>query len=77
MYFLFCSFLFDLILYIKVTFFQSCRDRSPWVEPVLSRAKCLAQGHNLAPPVRLEPATPQSQVKNSTTEPPSSSLLIY
>ena len=30
---------------------------------------CLAQGHNTVPPVRLEPAIPQSQVKHSTTEP--------
>ena len=30
---------------------------------------CLAQGHNRVMPVRLEPATPQSQVKHSTTEP--------
>ena len=30
---------------------------------------CLAQGHNAVTPVRLEPATPRSQVKYSTTEP--------
>ena len=30
---------------------------------------CLAQGHNTVMPVRLEPATPWSQVKYSTTEP--------
>ena len=30
---------------------------------------CLAQGYNAVPPVRIEPATPQSQVKHSTTEP--------
>ena len=29
----------------------------------------LAQGHDTVTPVRLEPATPQSQVKHSTTEP--------
>ena len=28
--------LFDLILYIPSTIFQSCRDGSSWVEPVLS-----------------------------------------
>ena len=33
---------------------------------------CLAQGHSAVPPVRLEPATPKSQVKHSTTEPPRS-----
>ena len=30
---------------------------------------CLAQGHNAVTPVRLEPTTPLSQVKHSTTEP--------
>ena len=30
---------------------------------------CLAQGHNAVTPVRLEPATLQSQDKHSTTEP--------
>ena len=30
---------------------------------------CLAQGHNTVTLVRLEPASPRSQVKNSTTEP--------
>ena len=29
-------FLFDLILYVTSTIFQSCRDGSSWVEPVLS-----------------------------------------
>ena len=29
----------------------------------------LAQGHNEVMPVRLEPATPRSPVKHSTTEP--------
>ena len=35
------------------------------------RIKCLAQGQNAVPQVRLEPATPQSRVKHSTyiTEP--------
>ena len=28
---------------------------------------CLVQGHNAVLPVRLEPATPQSQDKHSTT----------
>ena len=31
------------------------------------RIKCLAQGHNIVPPVRLDSATPRSQVKHSTT----------
>ena len=30
---------------------------------------CLAQEHNAVAPVKLKPATPQSQVKHSTTEP--------
>ena len=30
---------------------------------------CLAQGHIIVTPVRLELAAPQSQVKHSTTEP--------
>ena len=34
------------------------------------RIKCLAQGHKAVPTVRLEPATPQSRVKHSTTESP-------
>ena len=29
---------------------------------------CLAEGDNAVPPVRLEPATPWSRVKHSTTE---------
>ena len=28
---------------------------------------CLAQGHNKVMPLKLEPATPQSRVKHSTT----------
>ena len=31
--------LFDLILYVPVNNFQSCRDGSSWVEPALSRAR--------------------------------------
>ena len=30
---------------------------------------CLAQGHKAVMPLRLEPGTPRSQVKHSTTEP--------
>ena len=48
------------------SFFQLCRDRSSWVEPVLSKVK----GHNAVMPVRLKPAIPQSQVKHSTTDEP-------
>ena len=34
---------------------------------------CLAQGHNAVTPVMLEPTTPRSGVKHSTTEP----LIMY
>ena len=62
--------LFDLILYVQVNNFQLCWDRSSWVEPVTKQGlMCLAQGHNSVTSVRLEPATPWSQVKHSTTEP--------
>ena len=44
--------LFDLILYVPSTIFQLNRDRSSWVEPVLSWNKCvLLKDHNA---VRLE-----------------------
>ena len=38
---------------------------------------CLAQGYNTVTLVRLKPATSQSQVKHSTTEPLRSQLLLY
>ena len=47
------------------------RDGSSWVEPVhvLSLDKCvLLKDHNAVTPVRLEPATHQSRVQQSTTE---------
>ena len=63
-------FLFDLTLYVPSTIFQLNRDGSTWVEPVLSLDKCvLLKDHNAVTPVRLEPATPRSRVKHSTTEP--------
>ena len=62
--------LFDLILYVPSTIFQLNRDRSSWVEPVLSLDKCvLLKDHNAVTPVRLKPVTPRSRVKHSTTEP--------
>ena len=65
-----CLFLFDFILYVPSTIFQLNRDRSSWVEPVLSWDKCvLLKDHNAVTPVRLEPAAPRSWVKHSTTEP--------
>ena len=35
------SVLFDLILYVPSAIFQLCRDGSSWVEPVLSKDKCV------------------------------------
>ena len=62
--------LFDLILYVPSTIFQLNRDGSSWVEPVLSKDKCvLLKNHNAVTPVRLEPAAPRSRFKHSTTEP--------
>ena len=62
-----CFVLFCLIHYIPSTIFQLNRDGSSWVEPVLSKDKCvLLKVHNA---VRLEPAAPRSRVKHSTTEP--------
>ena len=64
--------LFDLILYIPVNSFLvmlGTWDGSSRVDPALSRGqKCLAQGLNAVFPVRLEPITPLSRVKHSTTE---------
>ena len=37
---------------------------------------CLAEGHKAVALVRFEPATPQSRVKHSTTEPPRSSTKL-
>ena len=48
------------LLYVPVKIFQSCQDRSSWVEPVLS----LAQGHNTV--TSLELANLQSTVYRST-----------
>ena len=58
--------LFDLIT-SQSTIFQLCQDGSSWVEPVLSKNKCLVQGHNTVTSVRLDPAAPRSRVKHSTT----------
>ena len=33
--------LFDLIIYVPVNNFQLCQDGSSWVEPVLSKDKCV------------------------------------
>ena len=64
------EFLFDLILYVPLTILQLNRDGSSWVEPLLSKVKCvLIKDHNAVTPVRLEPAASRSRVKHSTTEP--------
>ena len=72
--------LFDLILYVPSTIFQLNRDRSSWVEPVLSWDKCvLLTDHNAVKPMRLEPTAPRSPVKHSTTEPlrsPNNAIII-
>ena len=63
-------FLFGSILYVPSMIFQLNRDRSSWVEPVLSSDKCvLLKDHNAVTLLRLEPAASRSQVKHSTTEP--------
>ena len=62
--------LFDLILYVPSTIFQLNRDGSSWVEPVLSKDKCvLLKDHNAVTPARLEPTASRSRVKHSSTEP--------
>ena len=49
--------LFDMILYVPSTIFQLKRNGSSWVEPVLSKDKCvLLKDHNAVTQVRLEPA---------------------
>ena len=71
------AFLFDLILYVTSTIFQLNRDGSSWVEPEVSLNKCvLLKDHITVTPVRLEPPTPRSRVKHSTTE-PMCSLKLY
>ena len=62
--------LFDLILYVPVNNFSVMSGRVfvCWTSTKLGLT-CLAPGHNAVTPVRLEPATPLSGVKHSTTEP--------
>ena len=52
--------LFDFVLYVPVNNFSVI---SSTMQGLIS----LAQGHNAVTPVRLEPATPWSRVKHSTT----------
>ena len=50
-------------------FFSHVGMGPPGLISTKQRIKCLAQGHNAVALVRLEPATPQSPVKHSTSEP--------
>ena len=63
----FC-FLFDLMLYIPSTIFQLNSDRSSWVEPVLSKDKCvLLKDHNTVTLVRPEPGASIKKKNNSVS----------
>ena len=58
---------FDLILYVPVNNFSVMLGRVFLGSTSTKQGlMCLAQGHNTVPPVRLEPATPQSRDKHST-----------
>ena len=66
---MFC--LFTLILYVPVNNFSVMSGQvSLGLTSTTQGLMCLAQGHNPVTSVRFEPATPQSQVKHSTTELP-------
>ena len=70
--------LFYLILYLPVNNFQLSWEGSSWVEPELSKDKCvLLKDHNPVMPVRLEPTALRSRVKHSTTEPLRSLQAFY
>ena len=51
-------FLFDCLITSQSTIFQLCQDESSWVDPVLSKDKCVFLKHNTVTPVRLEPGGP-------------------
>ena len=62
--------LFGLIIYCPVNNFLVMSGRIFMGLPSTKQGLlCLAQGHNTVTPVRLEPPTPWSRVKLSTTEP--------
>ena len=65
---------YDLILYVPVNMFSHLSGQVflGWTS-AKQRIKCLAQGHNIVPLLRLKPANPRSPIKHSTTEPPRSS----
>ena len=59
--------LFYLFLFLPSTIFQLNRKGSSWVEPELSKDKCvLLKDHNAVTPVRLEPTAPGLE---SSTQP--------
>ena len=58
--------LLDLIIHPSQQFFSYVGTGIPGLKQGLM---CLAQGHNTVMLVRLEPTTPLSRVKHSTTEP--------
>ena len=64
---------FDLILYVPVNTFSGLPGFNQYRKQGLM---CLAQGHNVVMPVRVEPATRRSRVKHSFTEPLRSQLYI-
>ena len=71
------------LLFLLYIWFDSLRPSQHFLSQVFigststkQRTKYPAQGHNAVPLVRLKPATPRSQVKQSTTEPPRSPILL-
>ena len=61
-------YLIVLMLYAQVNNFSVMSANFLGGASTTQRIKCLAQGHNTVPPMRLKPVTPQSQVEHSTTE---------
>ena len=61
--------LLDLTLYVPVNTFSVMSGRvfHGWTSNKQG-LMCIAQGHNAVSPVRLEPTSPRSRVKHSTTE---------
>ena len=78
-----CSWNITKLFFVFYVWFDSLRPSQhfsslvrsglPGFNQYLTEDKFLAQGHNTVPLVRLEPTTPRSQVKRSTSDPPYSS----
>ena len=51
------------------TIFQLCQDRSSWVEPELSKDKCVLLKDTTHDTCEAQSTAPRSWVKHSTTEP--------